>query len=158
MKEEIKELKRLVYGLAQLTRGLKQLKECTVQVPGEDNILRQLVAHKLLMSSEIHDAYYSLLLAEAWLGVILDNLYEPALDNLPIVNTEHFWDTLRYTEKVDWLIAQINKTVRETVGFSQEYPEIELEQGFVYKYLVEARVWLEADLKRKNYENISTAE
>ena len=55
---------------------------------------------------------------------------------------------MNHIEKVDWLREEIKNIIDTTTDFSQELPEIELEQGFVYKYLSEARFWLGFELQR----------
>ena len=53
-----------------------------------------------------------------------------------------------HIEKVDWLRTEIKRLIDSTTDYSQEVPEIELEQGFVYKYLTEAWFWLGFELGR----------
>ena len=53
-----------------------------------------------------------------------------------------------HIEKVDWLRTEIKRLIDSTTDYSQEVPEIELEQGFVYKYLAEAWFWLGFELGR----------
>lgn len=58
-----------------------------------------------------------------------------------------------HIEKVDWLRTEIKRLIDNTTDYSQEVPEIELEQGFVYKYLCEARFWLGFELGRVRNES-----
>lgn len=58
------------------------------------------------------------------------------------------YDSMSHIERVDWLREEIKKLIDNTTDFSQEHPEVELEQSFVYKYLSEARFWLGFELQR----------
>lgn len=60
----------------------------------------------------------------------------------------NFYSAFNHIEKVDWLREEIKKIIDEAPDFSEKYLEIELEQGFVYKYLCEARFWLGFELQR----------
>lgn len=62
--------------------------------------------------------------------------------------TQEDWDNFNHIEKVDWLREEIKNIIDTTTNFSEDFPEIELEQGFVYKYLCEARFWLGWELAR----------
>lgn len=70
-----------------------------------------------------------------------------------IINEELFKNK-SHIEKVDWLREEIKNIIENTEDFSQEYPTIEIEQGFVYKYLSEARFWLGFELQRIKEESL----
>jgi len=161
MKTEIKNLRIQIDGLAQLTKGLNP-----IYIPGFTK------EKSLKNSKELEKATDSLFLAKAWLGKILGELgettpyikdgnrktigdIEPTADktvpNL-LENMEVFckkaWSEKSHIEKVDWIREEIKKIIDTTTDFSETYPEIGLEQGFVYKYLCEARFWLGFELQR----------
>jgi len=116
---------------------------------------------------EVNNTVDSLLLGKAWLGKILGQLGEPTpyqndgkrktvgdiedvSDGVP---ENRFFITKEYNdknhiEKVDYLREEIQKLINNTSDFSEVYPEVELEQGFVYKYLTEAKMWLGFELGR----------
>lgn len=126
--------------------------------------------------TEMDKCYDSLILAKAWLGKILGELgtespypkdgtrktvedIEPTADTHGELSWDYTaesadhpndnpWTKWNHIEKVDWLRQEIQKLIQETSDFSQEEPSIELEQGFVYKYLCEARFWLGFELQR----------
>ncbi len=167
MKEEIKELRVKIDGLAQLVKSMtgRVFAINTSAIPDNldiDTFIKKwkensnfMVPMKPLESSvesinnyEISKTYDSLILAKAWLGKILGELGESAAD---VQVWTYFNDGFRdknHIEKVDWLREKIKNMMDNTTDFSQELPEIELEQGFVYKYLSEARFWLEFELQR----------
>jgi hypothetical protein len=122
-------------------------------------------------SKEIEKAYDSLILAKAWLGKMLGELgaespypkdgtrktvadIEPTADSIKILEIEEDyiadekWSDMNHIERVDWLRQEIQKIATDGEDFSAEEPSIELEQGFVYKYLSEARFWLGFELQR----------
>lgn len=129
-----------------------------------------------LNKSEVINCYNSLILAKAWLGKILQELnvespyksgyktkedIEPTADKAKneVLNQEGAlnigdylllpnWGNMSYIEKVDLLRTQIKKLVDNTEDFSLSVEGIDLEQGFVYKYLCEARFWLGFELQR----------
>lgn len=179
MKEEIKELRINIDGLAQLTKSLNPM-DCNTNNPGLKN-----------NSKEIEKTYDSLILAKAWLGKVLGELgestpyandgsrktvedIEPAADTAEVVpglrepftgknareakfNIDTWelngrpmmdWDNFNHIERVDWLREEIKNIINEGPDASSEYPELQLEQGFIYKYLSEARFWLGFELQR----------
>lgn len=170
MVEEIKNLRVKIDGLAQLTKGLNPIKN-TATVNLENP---KWGIPSFLNSKEIERSVDSLYLAKAWLGKCLGELnvptpykndgnrktvedIEPTADedkgpnNMVGYNHLMFiyqWSKKNHIEKVDWLRTEIQRLIDETMDFSQEVPEIELEQGFVYKYLCEARFWLGWELSR----------
>jgi hypothetical protein len=141
MKEEIKNLRVQIDGLAQLTKELKPIekgrKYQRVSLP---------INLKKINSNEINKAYDSLILAKAWLGKVLQELgestpyandgnrktiedIEPAADRhtqmVPTSNAEDakipfFWEDVNkmydfkdksHIEKVDWLREEIAKII-----------------------------------------------
>jgi hypothetical protein len=169
MIEEIKTLRVKIDGLAQL---VKELKPIAVSNSLEQAFTDFLVfgeneyAVKFHNSKEINKAYDSLILAKAWLGKVLQELgestpyandgnrkavedIEPTADHVKVLEANYKpWEEKAHIEKVDWLREEIKDTMSRTPNFSKEYPEIELEQRFVYKYLCEARFWLGFELQR----------
>lgn len=190
MKEEIKELRVKIDGLAQLVKSMtgRVFAINTSAIPDNldiDTFIKKwkensnfMVPMKPLESSvesihnyELSKTYDSLILAKAWLGKILGELgestpytkdgqrktvqdIEPTADSVRILEIEKDyiadkkWSEMNHIEKVDWLREEIKNIIDTTTDFSQELPEIELEQGFVYKYLSEARFWLGFELQR----------
>ena len=190
MKEEIKELRVKIDGLAQLVKSMTGhvFAINTSAIPDNldiDTFIKKwkensnfMVPMKPLESSvesihnyELSKTYDSLILAKAWLGKILGELgeptpysndgqrktvqdIEPTADSVRILEVEKDyiadkkWSEMNHIEKVDWLREEIKNIIDTTTDFSQELPEIELEQGFVYKYLSEARFWLGFELQR----------
>jgi len=174
MKTEIKNLRIQIDGLAQLTKELKPIK--TFENTDEhflDFVVFGKSIHKEIgfNSKEIEKVVDSLYLAKAWLGKILGELgettpyandgqrktvkdIEPTADqqwNLEkneVWNTAYEWSKKSHIEKVDWLREQIKDIIDNTEDFSETIDYIELEQGFVYKYLCEARFWLGFELER----------
>lgn len=63
------------------------------------------------------------------------------------------WKEATHIEKVDKLRTEIKKIITTTSDFSENCDYIELEQGFVYKYLCEARFYLGFELSRIKNEN-----
>lgn len=126
-----------------------------------------------LPSKEIEKTVDSLLLAKAWLGKIIgvlgeDTPYkndgnrktvediEPTADK---VEAEQFmklftdsmlsyYNRKSHIEKIDFIREGIKKIIDTAPDFSELEETIELEQGFVYKYLSEARFWLGFELGR----------
>lgn len=160
MKTEIKNLRIQIDGLAQLTKELKPKR------------IRMAVGDIGFSTTETDAAKTSLYLAKAWLGKMLGEIGEctpyfndgnrhsildiedtadKAVPNL-LENMEVFckkpWSEKSHIEKVDWIREEIKKIIDTTADFSETYPEIGLEQGFVYKYLCEARFWLGFELER----------
>ena len=178
MIQEIKQLRTQIDGLAQLAKELKPLDALW----GDPNKAPENAAFKHIMvnSKEIEKAVDSLLLAKAWLGIVLKELgnespypkdgtrktvddIESTADTYPgEVNDYKIGDKWRiegldrepnHIEKVDWLRTEIQKIIDNTEDFSENLDYIELEQGFVYKYLCEARFWLGFELSRYRDEN-----
>ena len=152
MKQQVKELRVKIDGLAQLVNGLSE------------------------QSEEIKDSVKSLFLAKAWLGRVLGGLgegtpysndgkrktvedIEPAADRKKEVNEfmaykggtgERDYVDFNHIEKVDWLREEIQKA-------SEEYKDLWFTkcgdlQGFlysvVYQHLSEARIHLGFELGR----------
>lgn len=156
MIEQIKQLRVEIDGLAQLCEALSPYKN-----PKGGRILP---SHN---SIEILEAVKSLKLSKAWLGKVLEHLgsenpygsgYKTVEDivpetdkvtGIPLTIQEAIdYNKMSHIEKVDWLRTEIKRLIDSTTDYSQEVPEIELEQGFVYKYLTEARFWLGFELGR----------
>lgn len=178
MIDQVKQLRVQIDGLAQLTQELKPIEtlaEYSVVVGhnGTHNEWGKPIIQ--INSKEIDKAVDSFYLAKAWLGKILGELgnsspyksgyktkedIEPtsdvskvieALNKHPEIITTFEglnWDESSHIEKVDHLRTQIQKLIENTTDFSKDFSEIELEQGFVYKYLCEARFWLGFELQR----------
>lgn len=170
MKKEIKYLRIKIDGLAKLTTKLKPL--ATRVHDYEINTFK--VVESSANSDQIEKAADSLYLAKAWLGKILGELgedtpykndgnrktvedIEPTADedkgNNTLVGYNHLmfladWKEKSHIEKVDHLREEIQKLIDGTYDFCDSYPEIELEQSFVYKYLTEAKMWLGFELQR----------
>lgn len=162
MVNEIKDLRVKIDGLAKLTKELKPV-EYKLYIDDYTDFRMSFKASK-----EIKKSVDSLYLAKAWLGKILGELgtenpykggYRTVEDIEPTADVNNevpFGDEIGKTpfrekshiEKVDWLRTEIQKIIDETEDFSQEVPIIELEQGFVYKYLCEAKMWLGFELGR----------
>lgn len=151
MIQEIKNLRVKIDGLAQLTENVKH-----------DHIHPK-------NSKEIEKAVDNLYLAKAWLGKILRELgnenpyksgYKTKEDIEPTADVssgeglfkddfELLWwkNELNHIEKVDSLRTKIEDLIKNTSNFSDVYSSIEIEQSFVYKYLCEARFWLDFELQ-----------
>jgi hypothetical protein len=119
---------------------------------------------------EIENTTNSLYLAKAWLGKILGELGDktPYLNdgkrktvddiegvsdranhNDKVSNHYHLpYPEMSYIEKVDWLREEIKYIIENAEDFSENIDYIQLEQGFVYKYLCEARFYLGFELQR----------
>ena len=176
MENKIKELRLTINGLAQLTKELKpfehqgftpieeQFKE------GTDGLIEKTsVIYLKTNSKEIEKATDSLFLAKAWLGKMLELLgsktpyindgnRKTIIDIEPIAEKsnpykkgssfDEFYTPKSHIEKVDWIREEIKQIIDNTEDFSENIDYIELEQGFVYKYLCEARFWLGFELQR----------
>jgi len=172
MKEQIKELRVKLDGLAQLTKELKPYQECLTGM----GILQQIYSTQ--SSKEIEKAYDSLILAKAWLGKVLQELgeetpykndgkrktiedIEPAADkaievtDFPI-GPDNWGEgpiTASHIEKTDWLRQEIEKVVNEIkqIGNAPNPPmlnrEISIARTNAYNYLCEARFWLRFELQ-----------
>jgi len=160
MNTEIKNLRIQIDGLAQLTKELKP-----IYTPGFSK------KDSFKNSKELLKATDSLFLAKAWLGRILGEIgettpyindgnrktledIEPTADKhkfsgeVKDVCFQQDWQIMEHIEKVDWLREEIKDIIDNTEDFSENIDYIELEQGFVYKYLCEARFWLGFELER----------
>jgi hypothetical protein len=163
MKEEITNLRVQIDGISQLVKELKPFKVSDeIDMSKEENKF----FYEDFNSSQIEKAYDSLILAKAWLGKILQELgestpyandgqrktvedIEPTAEHVKILEANYKpWEEKTHIEKVDWLREEIKNTMNRTPNFSKEYPEVELEQRFVYKYLCEAIFWLGFELGR----------
>lgn len=175
MIEQIKQLRVEIDGLAQLCKALNPI---VIYVGGVvparrfgPNCTEIGFTEKKGNSEEIKEAVKSLKLSKAWLGKILEQLgnenpygsgYKTIEDIVPATDVakeikdypvapDHWPEgevSKSHIEKVDWLRTEIKRLIDNTTDYSQEVPEIELEQGFAYKYLCEARFWLGFELGR----------
>lgn len=164
MKEQIKQLRVSIDGLAQLTKELKPM-DCNSNNPGLKN-----------NSPQIEKAYDSLILAKAWLGKMLgelgvDNPYksgyktkediEPTQDvsevlcttGLEGIATNKTWKELNHIEKVDCLRTEIEKIVNEIKSIARTdaqnfTKEFNISRTNCYNHLCEARFWLGFELER----------
>jgi hypothetical protein len=131
MKEQIKNLRIKIDGLAQLTKGLKPLENEVCNPPDYEIELFN------SNSKEIEKAVDSLYLAKAWLGKVLGELgnenpygsgYKTKEDIVPtqdvssvkemlkegtaFIQEKHEpinWETANHIQKVDWLRTEIQK-------------------------------------------------
>lgn len=166
MIQEIKDLRVRLDGLAQLTKGLKGDR------PDKTDEILYGKNFEGFPTEESKEAYNSLRLAKTWLGKILGEIgettpykndgnrktvkdIEPVADRAHLVIYEEVadwekevWNKSTHIEKVDWLREEVKDIIDNTANFSANVPHIELEQGFVYKYLCEARFWLGFELQR----------
>lgn len=172
MKEQIKALRVSIDGIAQLTKELRPVERYDFDY----SVFNSSIIPKLLKfnSKEIEKAVDSLYLSKAWLGKVLGELgnenpygsgYKTKEDIVPTQDVSYFDNQVppkvvneeivdrNHIEKVDWLRTEIKKLIDNSTDFSLTYPEIELEQGFVYKYLSEARFFLGFELSRIKNEN-----
>lgn len=151
MEQEIKELRVKIDGLVQLIKSLKEEHNKESKYP--------------FNSPECSKGYDSLILAKAWLGKMLQEIgtlspyksgYRTKEDivstaevakNLT-VDVDGGWQEMNHIERVDYLRTEIQYLIDNTTDFSEDADYIELEQGFVYKYLCEARFWLGFELQR----------
>jgi len=214
MRDEIKELRTRIDGLAKLVKRLKPLEQFRLDVSSIPNnwdietFIELQEKHIFVLENgieklpqefrEIEKSHDSLLMAKAWLGKVLGELGEDTpykndgkrkdikdiedasdvaltvaglrepftneANKVPAVQPIDTWmlngrsmsdySNMNHIEKVDWLREEIKNIINNTDDFSKEYPKIELEQSFVYKYLSEARFWLGFELQRiKELEN-----
>ena len=135
MKEQIKELRVKVDGLAQLCKELKPFEHKNIPIEQAFSGTGELIRAVYLKtnSKEIEKAVDSLYLAKAWLGKVLGELgnenpygsgYKTKEDIVPtqdvFVNyndylneTTGFWTNKNHIEKVDWLRTQIENLIVE---------------------------------------------
>jgi hypothetical protein len=165
MKEQIKELRVKVDGLAQLTKELKPIKDWKDGANG--------LFESFDNSIEIGKAVDSLYLGKAWLGKVMGELgnenpygsgYKTKEDIVPTqdvcfpraeILTNGFevadYENKNHIEKVDWLRTEIDQIVKhiKVTNWNVENGSMnELHFDLVYKYLSEARFWLGFELSR----------
>lgn len=151
MKEQIKELRIEIDGLAQLTKESN-----TDHIGG---------------SKEMDKTVDSLYLAKAWLGKVLGELgnenpygsgYKTKEDIVPTQDVSGATTSLHYfewkeeknhIEKVDWLRTEIEKVVNtiKALGRTQERSftkEFNIARTNSYTHLCEARFWLGFEMER----------
>jgi hypothetical protein len=169
MVNEIKNLRVKIDGLGKLVESLKPLE--IVHNRWLESSLEPMSGYKIMENSkEIEKAAESLYLAKAWLGKIMGELgestpyandgkrktvedIEPIADeaNHNDVVSNHYdvpYKEISHIEKVDFIRQEIQNIIDGDYDFCEDIPYIELEQGFVYKYLCEARFWLGFELQR----------
>lgn len=162
MKEQIKELRVKIDGLAQLTKELKPI-----------NKYEGTRTHPFYINSkEIEKTVDSLYLAKAWLGKVLGELgsenpygsgYKTKEDIVPTADVARqdvptpFDGSRNHIEKIDWLRQEVKKLNDESLAIRREFREakyeIQLYIAFVIQYLTEARFWLGFELQRIKEEN-----
>jgi hypothetical protein len=169
MKEQIKNLRIKIDGLAQLTKELKPVSTSKWVNPNEYYVYMD-------NSQEINKATDSLYLAKAWLGKVLGELgtenpygsgYKTKEDIvstqdvciIPEMSDIHQADKYNngnHIEKVDCLRIEIQLLITELNEIQN------LEQGpitgllawnFIYQHLCEARFWLGFEMERIKTEN-----
>lgn len=139
MKEEIKNLRIEIDGLAQLTKELNPVKIYVInEKPTKEEVLLGKSLIKIVdgNSKEIEKAVDSLYLAKAWLGKVLGELgnenpygsgyktkedivstqdvkenVETTMYDLNPFNGEGFWKDKNHIEKVDWLRGAIEQVL-----------------------------------------------
>jgi hypothetical protein len=172
MKEQIKELRVKIDGLAQLTEELKPLRFSEKELQSM-NMPSNWAANN---SKEIEQAVDSLYLAKAWLGKVLQELgtespyksgYKTKEDIEPTADVAEYipgdkaiadrnkkdYSEFNHIEKVDWLRTEIEKLItkfKETYKGSFDnpfFPNLRL-SGNIEQHLSEARFWLGFELQR----------
>lgn len=163
MKEEIKELRVSIDGLAQLVKPM-------VVVQGVD-----IHGVKLKFQSiEIGETYKSLILAKAWLGKVLQELgestpyandgsrksvedIEPVADKatnlFEISNFLEYWgkdfNNLFHIEKVDWLRCSVEDLIQEVIKLDLKGTrELAIARTNSYTHLCESKIYLGLELGR----------
>ena len=154
MKQQIKELRVKIDGLAQLTEQLNPV------FPKDNN-------GKFIHSREIEKSIDNLYLAKAWLGKVLGELgvetpyandgkrksvedIEPTTD----VCEETPFDFIQksHIEKVDYLRQEIQKVIEELFDIKTSGAMLSFKNNInttnAYNYLCEARFWLGFELSR----------
>jgi hypothetical protein len=161
MIKEIKELRVKIDSLAQLTKELTKINSEQINKATDSLYLAKAWLGKILGELGTDSPYSN----DGTRTTVKD--IEPAADvnskvlrfikqgvTLTVVNrTNEEWKQdhkfeISHIEKVDWLREEIKKLIKHSSDFSKNEPSIELEQGFVYKYLCEARFWLGFELER----------
>lgn len=135
---------------------IKEITNLRLKIDGISQLVKD-----LKFTGEIESSYDSLILAKAWLGKILGELGTETpykkdgerktvedIEETSDVNDQVVHSDKSHIEKVDWLREEIKKIINTSADISEIHPHIELEQGFVYKYLCEARFWLGFELQR----------
>lgn len=178
MKEDIKQLRKNIDGLAQLTKSLKTIKE-NIRI-GKNRGGQTVPIWKSLNSKEIEKAVDSLYLSKCWLGKILGELNEPTpykndgnrktikdIEPTADVNKEipfgdkegDLWRDKNHIEKVDWLRGEIEKLSNTIMDLKSNTHTISYIASIAttscFNYLCEARFWLGFELERIRNENKS---
>lgn len=165
MKEQIKELRVKIDGLAQLTKDLKPVKHIYKKAIINSEEFENDIIH--VNSKEIEKAVDSLYLAKAWLGKLLGELKEenpygsgyktkedivPTQDVSDNLHLKYFPEDreLNHIEKVDLLRGEIEKLTNDI----KEIPTVDKSREFAiartnsYTHLCEARFWLGFEMER----------
>lgn len=120
MREQVKELRLAIDGLAQLTKELKPINKLDI----EDTIFNILnetlgIEKSYQNSKEIEKAVDSLYLAKFWLSKLLKELHNEFTEDV-IVNIQG-WEgnqntgqnKLTHSEKIEWLITETHEIARK---------------------------------------------
>lgn len=167
MKEQIKELRVRIDGLAQLAKELKPVERNKTEYTGPYSKIQSIWKEN---SKEIEKAVDSLYLAKAWLGKCLEGLgeetpyssgkktiedIESTADSVKILEEEKKyiadkpWQEMNHIEKIDWLRSEIEKIINEVMDKELLY---EIDNGLfinnAYTHLCEAKFWLGFELGR----------
>jgi hypothetical protein len=157
MKEQIKELRVKLDGLAQLTKEI--VPQAYVVGHGSDKVVG-------FESKELTRCYDSLILAKAWLGKVLGELgaenpyksgyktvedIEPTADVSPLRNNINElgtdWHQRTHIEKVDWLRQEIQYVYDS--WRSLEFTSFKYTQVIYFEqHIQEAKFWLGFELQR----------
>lgn len=158
MKEQIKQLRVEIDGLAQLCEGLKPYKdlECGRILPSNN-------------SGEILEAIKSLKLSKAWLGKVLERLgsenpygsgYKTVEDIVPetdkvtgvplTIQEAIDYNKMSHIEKVDWLRTEVKSALLKLQTIELLYDEAVAGDftRVVEQHLTEARFWLGFEMGR----------
>jgi len=172
MKEQIKELRVKIDGLAQLTEELKPLRFSEKELQSM-NMPSNWAANN---SKELEQAVDSLYLAKAWLGKVLGELgeenpyksgYKTKEDIEPTADVAEYipgnkaiadrnkkdYSEFNHIEKVDWLRQEIEvivNLVKQIARTDAQFftKEFNIARTNSYNHLCEARFWLGFELQR----------
>lgn len=176
MEEEIKKLRVRIDGLAQLTKELKHtIISVNINLKKENesykNFINRIYNEKLgkeivVESKEIKKAYYSLILAKAWLSKILEEFGSEISDDNETISLDKVWINETHTEKVTWLKMDIKNIIHRLTIRKGRINGIKLSLDYLdkqehdkklkyynvwnalnqaYNHLTEARFWLDLE-------------